>query len=53
LAIWGFHQGFQGLGQDFSSPTRWDRFPLHSRVVATLLPCQEVPHVLVLPDLLF
>jgi hypothetical protein len=30
LAIWGFHQGFQGLGQDLGSPTRLDRIPLHS-----------------------
>jgi hypothetical protein len=28
LAIWGFHQGFQGLGQDLDSPTQLDRIPL-------------------------
>jgi hypothetical protein len=30
LAIWGFHQGFQGLGQDLGPPTQLDRIPLHS-----------------------
>jgi hypothetical protein len=30
LAIWGFHQGFQCLGQDLGPPTRLDRIPLHS-----------------------
>jgi hypothetical protein len=30
LAIWGFHQGFQGLEQDLGPPTRLDWIPLHS-----------------------
>jgi hypothetical protein len=41
------------LGQDLGSPTRLDRIPLHPLAAAALSPCREVPHDLVLPDLLF
>jgi hypothetical protein len=53
MAICGVGRGIQGLRQESSSPTRRDWIPLHFKATAALSPCQEVPHVLVLPDLLF
>jgi hypothetical protein len=41
------------LGQDLGSPTRLDRIPPHPLAAAALSPCREVPHILVLLDLLF
>jgi hypothetical protein len=44
---------FEDSTKDFKA---WDKIsvlPPHSKAAATLSPCQEVPHVLVLPDLLF
>jgi hypothetical protein len=30
MAIWGLNRGIQGVKQESSPPTRWDRVPLGS-----------------------